>query len=89
MAHGRAKNTKFPIRRIDVVWKTRRDLVDIEISRLKDEEGSTKPDFELRTTASKNVIANMTREELTQLNEALADMVKNGYSEEHKRRLVI
>lgn len=89
MAHGRENKTKFPIRRIDVLWKTRRDLVKNEISRLREEEGRTNPDFDLRTTASKNVIEKMTEEELTKLIADTADMEKDGYPEEHKRRLVI
>jgi hypothetical protein len=89
MAHGRENVTKFPTRRIDVLWKTKRDLVEREILRLKEEEGRTEPDFELRTTASKKVIESMTQEELTELNNAATDMKEHGYSEEHKRRSVI
>ena len=56
MAHGRDKISRFPIRRIDVLWKTQRTSVEKEILQLREEEGWTNPDFELRTTASKNII---------------------------------
>ena len=88
MAHGHEKVSRFPMRRMDVLWKTRRDLVDKEILRLKDEEGHMNSAFELRTTASKNVMNGMSQEELKELDNAAANMEKNGYSEEHKRRLV-
>ena len=88
MDHGRKMISIFPTRRIDVLWSTRRDLVEKEILRLREEEGKTNPSFELRTTASKNVIKKMTDEELTELNKAVADIERNGYSEEHKRSLV-
>jgi hypothetical protein len=89
MAHGRGETiSRFPTRRIEVLWTTSRDLVEKEILRLREEEGKTNPAFELRTTASKNVINKMTEEELTELNKAVADMEEHGYSEEHKRKLV-
>ena len=47
------------------------------------------PAFELRTTASKNLIDNMTLEELTELNNATADIKENSYTEEHKKRSVL
>jgi hypothetical protein len=56
-----------------------------EISRMR-EDGRTGGDFELRTAASKNVIAKMTEKELIDLKKAGKDMEKNGYPEEHKRR---
>ena len=80
---------RFLIRRIDVLWKTRCVLVENEISRLRDEEGRTNPDFGLRTTASKNVMEKMTQEELIRLNMDMAEMENNGYLEEHKRRMVM
>ena len=89
MVHGRAKVKRFPTRCIDFLWKTKRHLVEKEITRLREEEGRMNSNFELRTTASKNVIENMTQEEHTELNEAAADMEGNGYSEEHKRRSVM
>jgi hypothetical protein len=89
MTHGRERVKKFTTRRIDVLWKTKPHLVKDEIRRLKEVEGRTNSDFELRTTASKNIIKNMTVEELTELKEAAADMEENGYTEEHKRRSVI
>ena len=89
MVHGRAKVKRFPTRCIDVLWKTKRHLVEKEITRLREEEGRMNSNFELRTTASKNVIENMTQKEHTELNEAAADMEENGYSEEHKRRSVM
>ena len=89
MVHGHAKVKRFLTRRIDVLWKTKHHLVEKEITRLREEEGRTNSNFELRTTASKNVIENMTQEEHTKLNEAAADMEENGYSEEHKRRSVM
>jgi hypothetical protein len=85
MVHGRPKRNKFRIRLIDVLWKSQRDLVMDEISRMR-EDGRTGGDFELRTAASKNVIAKMTEEELIDLRKAGKDMEKNGYPEEHKRR---
>jgi hypothetical protein len=87
--HGHQKKSRFPTRRIDVLWKTNRDLVEREIIRLKEEEGRTNPAFELRTKASKNIIEKMTQEELTNLDNTAADMEENGYSEEHKQRLVL
>jgi hypothetical protein len=85
MVHGRPKRNKFRIRLIDVLWKSQRDLVMDEISRMR-EDGRTGGDFELRTAASKNVIAKMTEKELIDLKKAGKDMEKNGYPEEHKRR---
>jgi hypothetical protein len=49
-----------------------------EISRMR-EDGQTGQDFELRTAASKNVIAKMTEKELLDLKKALKDMEKNGF----------
>ena len=60
MVHGRAKVKRFPTRHIDVLWKTKHHLVEKEITRLREEEGRMNSNFELRTTASKNVIENMT-----------------------------
>lgn len=71
---------------MDVLWKTKPRLVVEEISRLKEEEGRSNTDFELRTTASKNVIGRMSQEELNELQEAAKDMEQNGHSEDHKRR---
>jgi hypothetical protein len=88
MSHGHEEISRFPTRRIDVLWKIRRDLVEKEVVRLREEEGRMNPAFELRTAASKNIINKMTQEELTELNNAAADMEENGYSEEHKRRFV-
>ena len=85
MVHGRPKRNKFRIRLIDVLWKSQRDLVMDEISRMR-EDGRTGGDFELRTAASKIVIAKMTEKELIDLKKAGKDMEKNGYPEEHKRR---
>jgi uncharacterized protein with von Willebrand factor type A (vWA) domain len=85
MVHGRPKSNKFRIRLIDVLWKCQQDLVMEEMSQMR-EDGRTGGDFELRTAASKNVIAKMTEKELNDLNKAAKDMKKNGYTEEHKRR---
>src|ERR1700678_2936034 len=94
MMHGREKHSRFWTRHMDVLWKTKPRLVveEIsrlvveEISRLKEEEGRSNTDFELRTTASKNVIGRMSQEELNELQEAAKDMEQNGHSEDHKRR---
>jgi hypothetical protein len=88
MVHGHQKPIYFRPRRIDVLWKVKRDLVVEEISRMREEDGISGPDFELRTAASKNLLQKMTEEELNVLNEAAKDMGKNGYSEEHRRRSV-
>jgi hypothetical protein len=86
MTHGREKPSKIRTRLIDVLWKTKRNLAEDEILRLREEEGKTNPDFELRTSASKNVMGRMTQAELKELKEAAEDMERKGYSEEHKRR---
>jgi len=86
MKHDRERPTKNRTRLIDVLWKTKRILVEDEILRLREEEGKTNPNFELRTSASKNVMGRMTQAELKELKEAAEDMERNGYSEEHKRR---
>lgn len=70
---------------MEVLWMEKKVLVEDEMSRLAEEEGKTCPKFELRTTASKNVLANMTQSELKKLEKARENMSKNGYSEEHKR----
>src|SRR5882762_4039986 len=87
MAHGRLKPNKLRPRHIEVLWKTNPDLVLEEISKLQ-EKGINKPNFELRTAASKRIIANMSREQLKNLDLAATDMQQNGYPEEHKRRSV-
>src|SRR5882762_364920 len=87
MAHGRLKPNKLRPRRIDVLWKTNPELVLEEISKLQ-ENGINKPNFELRTAASKRIIANMSREDLKTLDLAVTDWQQNGYPEEHKRRSV-
>lgn len=86
MVHGRQKALNFRPRRIDVLWKTKRNLVEEEISRMREEDGLTCPDFELRTAASKRVLLKLTSEENKELNEAAKRLEKVGYSEEHKRR---
>jgi hypothetical protein len=60
-------------------------LVEEEMRKLK-EEGKTCPKFQLRTAASKRIIANMTQSELKKLEEARENTSKNGFSEEQKRR---
>jgi hypothetical protein len=85
MFHGGTKAIKLRPRRIEVLWKTNPELVREEISRLKS-NAPDKPEFELRTAASKRIIANMTQEEIKVLDDAATDMAKNGYSEEHQRR---
>jgi len=71
---------------MEVLWKTKPELVEAEITRMKDEEGRTSPRFQLRTTASKNIIKNMNQRDLKILKEAGEEMAKTGNSEEHKRR---
>jgi hypothetical protein len=53
------------------------------------EDGATGTDFQLRTAASKIILDKMTEEEQKILNDAAVDITQNGYSEEHKRRLVL
>ena len=46
MAHGKGKISQFPIKRIHVLWKTRHELVEKEVLRLREEEGRMNPTFE-------------------------------------------
>ena len=73
---------------MEVLWRTKPALVEEEISRMRQEDGRTGPDFQLRTAASKNIIQNMTQQELNSLEDAGLNMQRNGYSEDHKRRSV-
>jgi hypothetical protein len=89
MAHGNRKpHKKRRVRRIDVLYLTHHEAVEEEIKRLKEEEGKTAPKFELRTTASKNIIENMTEEELKYLDGKVEEIRVKGYPEEYKRMLV-
>lgn len=85
MVRGHRSNTRVKIRIIEALWKTKQDLVETEVTRLKEEEGRTSPVFQLRTTASKNVLRKMSQQERKDLEEARKDMAKNGFSEEYKR----
>ena len=87
MARGRPKKRSFRPRHIDVLWKTKRQLVEKEIVRMRDEDDDkTGSDFQLRTAASKNVLANMSEQDLKLLNDAVKDMAESGYLEIEKRR---
>jgi hypothetical protein len=59
--------------------------VEAEVTRLKEEEGRTSPAFQLRTTASKNVLRKMSQHERRDLEKARKAMAKKGFSEEYKR----
>ena len=74
MVHGHRKPKKFRTRRIDVLWKTNQELVEREMTRLRNEDGRTSPPFQLRTTASKNILEKMTEPELKILQEAMEQM---------------
>lgn len=67
---------------------TNQVLVEEEISRMIDEDSSlmNTPRFNLRTSASKNILRNMDEKELNDLKVAGEKMGKKGYSEEHQRR---
>ena len=55
--------------------------------RMRDEDDDkTGSDFQLRTAASKNVLANMSEQDLKLLNDAVKDMAESGYPEIEKRR---
>ena len=86
MAQGRPKKRSFRPRHIVVLWKTKRQLVEKEIERMRDEDDKTGSDFQLRTAASKNVLANMSEHDLKLLNDAVKDMAESGYPEIEKRR---
>jgi hypothetical protein len=85
MARGHQSNTRVKIRTLEALWSTKPELVEAEVTRLKEEEGRTSPVFQLRTTASKNVLRKMSQQERRDLEEARKDMAKNGFSEEYKR----
>ena len=53
---------------------------------MRDEDGKTGSDFQLKTAASKNILANMSQQDLKLLNNAVKDMAENGYPEIDKRR---
>jgi hypothetical protein len=86
MVRSHQKDKGLPIRVIEVLWKTKQDMVDKEISRMIDEESRTETRFELRTTASKNILQKMTEIEMEELKKAGEEMAKNGYPEDVKRR---
>lgn len=84
MVHGRETKKSLRVRTMDVLWKTKQELVEEEITRMIEEEGRTEPRFQLRTSASKNVLGNLNEEQMNELNRARERMMKNGYTEEHK-----
>ena len=86
MVHGGETKKSLRVRTMDVLWKTKQELVEEEITRMIEEEGRTEPRFQLRTSASKNVLGNLNEEQMNELNRARERMMKNGYTEEHKRR---
>jgi hypothetical protein len=86
MVHGRRENKRLQVRTIEVLWKTKQDLVNAEITRMIDEDGRTEPRFQLRTSASKKVLGELNQQELKELKAAREQMAENGYTEEHKRR---
>ena len=86
MARGRPNKSSFCPRHIDVLWKTKQQLVEKEIERMRDEDSKMGSDFQLRTAASKNILANMSQQDLKLLNDAVKDMAENGYPEIDKRR---
>jgi hypothetical protein len=88
MAHGNRKPHKTRVRPMEVVWATKQEAVLAEITRMRDEEGETAPDFQLRTAATKNILAKMSTQELNRLNDLAEEISMKGYPEEHKRRLV-
>lgn len=53
---------------------------------MRDEDDKTGSDFQLRTAASKNVLANMSEHDLKLLNDTVKDMAESGYPEIEKRR---
>jgi hypothetical protein len=85
MARRHRSNTKVKIRTLEALWITKPELVEAEVTRLKEEEGINRPAFQLRTTASKNVLCKMSQQERKDLEEARKDMAKSGFSEEYKR----
>jgi hypothetical protein len=85
MVRGFRSNVKVQIRTLEALWRTKPELVEAEVTRLKEEEGKTSPVFQLRTTASKNVLRKMSQQERRDLEEARKDMANNGLSEEFKR----
>lgn len=89
MVRGSKSEKRLQIRTFEVLWKTKREIVEAEITRMKDEDGRTEPRFELRTSASKNIIKKMKEKDLKDLKAVGEQMARTGYSEEHKRRLVI
>jgi hypothetical protein len=70
---------------MEVLWITKKELVEEEMKRMIEEDGRTCPKFELRTAASKRILSNMTESELRKLEKAKENISKRGYSEEHKR----
>lgn len=88
MVHGSNSKKKLQIRKMEVLWKTKREIVETEITRMIEEDGRTGTRFELRTSASKTIINNMNQQDLKDLKAAGEKMARSGYSEEHKRRSV-
>lgn len=86
MLHGRPKSNKFRLRVMDYLWKVNQTVVKAEIERMREEDGAMGTDFQLRTTASKTLIASMTEKELQTLNKGAKDVAQNGYPENQQRR---
>ena len=84
MVRGYRSNTRVKLRTLEVLWRTKPELVETEVTRLKEEEGRTSPAFQLWTTASKNVLLKMSQQERRDLEEVRKDMAKNGFLEEYK-----
>ena len=84
MVRGHRSNTRVKLSTLEVLWRMNPELVETEVTRLK-EEGRLSPAFQLRTTASKNVLHKMSQQERRDLEEVSKDMAKNRFLEECKR----
>lgn len=56
---------------------------------MREKDGRIGSNFELRTAASKNVLARMSSQDLKILSDATKEMAKIGYLEADKRRSVV
>jgi hypothetical protein len=83
------KSNNFRPKRTEVVWHTRREEVMKEIGTILNVNNATTETpgwFAARTPAIKNLINNMTEDELNALNVEVERYSKKGYDEPQKRR---
>lgn len=76
-----------PVKRTDVLWRTRQDEVWKEIASLLElplADSHTPNWFAYRMVAMKNIIQRMTPAKLAELDREVAQLAREGYSEEDK-----